>query len=269
MKLWSSPTLGFMCIASVLAMDTKLDCKDVAASGLIDALFFGATSVVAGSQQGQTQQAEPGPAGPQGEPGPQGPQGDPGEAGQNGLDAPGTPGAQGDKGDSGQPGRNGSAGINCWDLNSNSVADPDEDVNADGVIDARDCAGADGQNAIDNVIGRGFIDGDGTVSQTALNVISVTRVFEGIYEILIDLTNLDAARRPQTKEDLSVLITLETFSDSEFGDFVVAKLHWAFYEAVINTGPSGPESAKITVQVRQIQGNPTVDNAFSFVVLGP
>ncbi len=40
--------------------------------------------------------------------------------------------------------RDGVDGLNCWDLNSNGVGDPDEDINGDGVFDALDCQGAQG-----------------------------------------------------------------------------------------------------------------------------
>lgn len=38
----------------------------------------------------------------------------------------------------------GEDGLNCWDLNGNGVADPEEDVNEDGTIDALDCRGVEG-----------------------------------------------------------------------------------------------------------------------------
>ncbi|MFO8101342.1 MAG: IPT/TIG domain-containing protein [Dehalococcoidia bacterium] len=36
-------------------------------------------------------------------------------------------------------------GINCWDLNENRVADEEEDVNGDGVVDVLDCRGPQGE----------------------------------------------------------------------------------------------------------------------------
>ena len=39
MKLRSSGILGLFCFASILAMDVKIDCKDVAMSGLMDAVL--------------------------------------------------------------------------------------------------------------------------------------------------------------------------------------------------------------------------------------
>ncbi len=51
-------------------------------------------------------------------------------------------GCEGDDGAPGADGVDGAAGIDgfsCWDLNENGVADPDEDLNGDGVVDTQDC----------------------------------------------------------------------------------------------------------------------------------
>lgn len=56
----------------------------------------------------------------------QGPAGPPGE---DGLDGP-----DGNTGPAGSDGQDGADRLSCWDLNGNGVAEPDEDVNADGVI---------------------------------------------------------------------------------------------------------------------------------------
>lgn len=48
-------------------------------------------------------------------------------------------GCSGDDGDDGAAGADGADGISCWDLNANGVADADEDVNGDGVVDVFDC----------------------------------------------------------------------------------------------------------------------------------
>lgn len=48
------------------------------------------------------------------------------------------------------------AGIDCWDLNRNRIPEPAEDINADGVFDARDCqgeAGPPGQSGTDGMVG--------------------------------------------------------------------------------------------------------------------
>ncbi|MEP0847017.1 MAG: hypothetical protein HRF50_09375 [Phycisphaerae bacterium] len=115
MKLYSSGLLGFGLFSSVLAFDLKMDCKDVAAASLIDALWFGASIAVnqAIDAQQEQQQAE-----------------DQNNGGDNtGQTAPGVPGAD---------------GLNCWDVNGNGEPDAEEDVNADGVWDAYDCQGAAG-----------------------------------------------------------------------------------------------------------------------------
>lgn len=72
-----------------------------------------------------------------------------------GLLAPGTPGPAGPAGEQGPPGPPGEpaeatepvpseSGLNCWDLNGDGIADPDEDINGDGVYDALDCQGVAG-----------------------------------------------------------------------------------------------------------------------------
>ncbi len=48
-------------------------------------------------------------------------------------------GNDGADGAAGTDGFDGAAGINCWDLNANSVGDPGEDINGDGVVDVFDC----------------------------------------------------------------------------------------------------------------------------------
>lgn len=83
-----------------------------------------------------------GEAGPSGPPGPQGERGLPGEPGIQGPPGEmGPPGPPGDAGPSGADGADGTNGLNCWDLNSNGIADPDEDRNGDGHVDALDCRG--------------------------------------------------------------------------------------------------------------------------------
>jgi len=51
----------------------------------------------------------------------------------------GCEGDDGKDGAAGPAGEDGSDGISCWDLNANGVADPEEDVNGDGVVDVEDC----------------------------------------------------------------------------------------------------------------------------------
>ena len=42
-------------------------------------------------------------------------------------------------------GPQGDPGLACWDLNGNGVADPEEDVNADALVDVLDCKGPQGE----------------------------------------------------------------------------------------------------------------------------
>jgi len=54
----------------------------------------------------------------------------------------GKDGADGTAGAAGADGANGAAGadgLNCWDLNANGVADPEEDLNGDGTVNVYDC----------------------------------------------------------------------------------------------------------------------------------
>ena len=51
----------------------------------------------------------------------------------------GSDGAAGATGATGGAGGAGSDGFSCWDLNQNGVADPEEDLNGDGVVDTLDC----------------------------------------------------------------------------------------------------------------------------------
>ncbi len=114
-------------------------------------------------------QGPQGPAGPEGPEGAagiqgdQGPQGDPGLPGQPGITGvmgePGPEGANGPQGPQGYPGAmgpqgntgavgpigNGLPGLHCWDSNANGIDDPEEDKNADGLIDVFDCHGPGGE----------------------------------------------------------------------------------------------------------------------------
>lgn len=43
------------------------------------------------------------------------------------------------------PGPQGEDGLHCWDLNGDDVCDPEEDATGEGICDALDCQGADGE----------------------------------------------------------------------------------------------------------------------------
>lgn len=75
--------------------------------------------------------AREGPRGPPGEPGTGTTPGPPGPAGPTGPTGP--KGSQGSQGD---------AGLACWDLNGNGIADPAEDINNDTFFNTLDCVGA-------------------------------------------------------------------------------------------------------------------------------
>ena len=47
----------------------------------------------------------------------------------------------------------GADGLHCWDLNGNGLGEPDEDINADGSLDAFDCQGHAGQDGLDGADG--------------------------------------------------------------------------------------------------------------------
>jgi hypothetical protein len=61
----------------------------------------------------------------------------PGPDGEGGAD-----GEDGQDGEPGQDGEDGEDGLNCWDLDGDGVADPEEDINGDGVHNALDCQGS-------------------------------------------------------------------------------------------------------------------------------
>jgi len=48
-------------------------------------------------------------------------------------------GKDGANGAAGADGNDGAAGLHCWDLNENGIADPAEDLNGDGIVDVLDC----------------------------------------------------------------------------------------------------------------------------------
>ena len=61
--------------------------------------------------------------------------------------------------EAGQDGVDGADGLNCWDLNGNGVADPEEDTNGDSVVSALDCQGEDGVDGSDGADGQDGTDG--------------------------------------------------------------------------------------------------------------
>jgi len=72
--------------------------------------------------------------------------------------ADGADGQDGEDGADGLDGADGADGVSCWDLNSDGVGQPNEDVNADGFFDAFDCRGAEGTDGIDGIDGEDGIN---------------------------------------------------------------------------------------------------------------
>jgi hypothetical protein len=89
--------------------------------------------------------------GPQGPIGLTGPTGATGPQGPIGLTGPA--GATGLTGQSGPIGLTGQNGINCWDINSNGINDPSEDINGDGFFTTLDCKGSQGLTGAQGPIG--------------------------------------------------------------------------------------------------------------------
>ena len=83
----------------------------------------------------------------------------------------------------GPPGLEGIAGedgLSCWDLNGDGVADPNEDINTDGVFDALDCKGPQGDVGTDGQDGPTYtgiapINVDNTNNEIGLNPATINR----------------------------------------------------------------------------------------------
>jgi len=152
-------------LSSLMLADVHFDCKDIAASSMLDALWYAAgaanDAATAGDNANAGQQA-PGVPGPQGEPGLScwdvngNGVGEPeedvnGDGNYNALDCQGAAGADGAVGE---------AGLSCWDLNGNGLAEAQEDINGDGNYNALDCQGADGADGADGAAGEQGAQGD-------------------------------------------------------------------------------------------------------------
>ncbi len=107
MKLRSAPILGCLTFVMTLAMDVRCDMKDVLGGGILDGLWFAAAVSAANQSDDQLQDQID-------------------DLQDQVDDISGRP----------QP-----DGATCWDLDGDDVADPEEDVNNDGVWDANDCQG--------------------------------------------------------------------------------------------------------------------------------
>ncbi len=284
MKLYSPALLGMVSMLSVLAMDVRLNCADLAASGLLSAAIdLAFEQPGAQGEPGQTGQRGPAGAdgadgedgvdGATGANGAQGPAGPAGEDGQGQQGAPGAPGAAGADGQNGSDGTNGldgqdgidgASGLNCWDANANGIFDASEDLDLDGAATAADCRGADGQD-LTGVIARGTIPADGTFAADAGEGITMVERIDsdadgfddpGRYMLHI---GLDAALGTVAVEDLAVLIALT----GNVGEPPALVLPTWFYVGQVGT------DLMIEVQIRSVAFNLGVDNAFSVIVLTP
>jgi len=227
MKLRSPSFVGCVAVlSSLIVADVHFDCKDIAASSLLDSLWFaaGAAANAAaagdGDQAGQPAPGEPGAQGEQGAPGVPGPAGEPGADGLscwdlngdgvadpaedinddgdfNALDCQGTDGLDG------QPGE---PGLSCWDLNGNGVGEPEEDINGDGNLDALDCQGPAGEPAPFQVIASAVIRDDGS-TQSGNNVLSSVWFGSGFYQVVFDVSEADIPDGADAI-DFPVLITI-------------------------------------------------------------
>jgi hypothetical protein len=114
--------------------------------------------------------------GPAGATGPQGPIGLTGPAGATGPQGPiGLTGPAGATGPQGPIGLTGHNGINCWDINSNGINDPSEDINGDGFFTTLDCKGPQGLTGAQGPTGLTGPQGlPGTNTLTAGSGINIT-----------------------------------------------------------------------------------------------
>lgn len=260
MKLYSSAMLGFISLASILAVD--LNCATLAASSALDVLWFsaglaarGGLGTGDGTTDGDTGQAAPGVPGPQGPPGPQGEQGPPGEQGERGpagaLGPRGATGPQGPAGPAGPAGEPGAPGLNCWDLVG--------DRNADGAVNVLDCA--------ENVLASVRIDELGNYDKTlAPNIASVVRTAQGRYDVNFDLSRMPEELKPRSAQAVTVLTSVQKVpigGGGEGGD--AAFLNFAYYE-VVKREPWNPNNFTVKIQIRNISFL-YADNPFTLVVM--
>ena len=143
MKLRSAPILGCVTLLLTLAMDVRFDCKDMAGAGLLDGLWFVAATEASNQGDAQLQSEIDGLQ----------------DAVDNMHGQPGVDGVDGADGARGAPGAPGADGLSCWDLDGDGEADPEEDINDDGVWDTLDCQGADGTDGTNGTNGTNGTDG--------------------------------------------------------------------------------------------------------------
>ena len=170
-------------------------------------------------------------------------QGTPGLDGQDGQD--GLDGQNGQNGLDGQNGQPGLAGLACWDLNGNGIAEANEDTNNDGNFDALDCQGApgqdgnDGQNGQDGaspfeLIGNDAVYTQGNVgigTETPSATLDVVGSVEVTGDVLVDGTIFANAISSNSSLLLQTAGTTRIFVDDSTGNVGIgtaapaAKLH--------------------------------------------
>lgn len=239
-----SNCLGAIC-CSFLLMDAKLDCKDVAAAGLLDGLWYGLSAATTQAQidaalnangdgnangtdnNGQTGQDIPGTPGPKGDPGEQGEKGDPGAAGPRGPQ--GEAGPTGPAGPAGPTGPAGPAGP-TGPAGPRGPAGPAGQNGADGE-DGQD--GADGQD-LTGVLARAVVRangelraGRGVVSAQATDDQGAPRV--GVYDLTVDVSARDA-NVAVTRNDFPVIITIRAIAAQPNGGELLLLV--AHYQAI-------------------------------------
>jgi len=140
--------------------------------------------------------------------------------------------------------KSGRDGTNCWDLNSNGIADANEDVNGSGTIDVLDCKGMDGQNGApgqngvdgqDGAPGQNGVDGqDGAPGQNGLNGQNGADGQSGI-----NCWDLDGDGINDPNEDIN---------DDQL--FNAQDCHGLKYLGQGNTYPSSPEDGDVFVLLK-------------------
>ena len=135
-------------------------------------------------------------------PGPQGPKGDTGDVGPAGP--------EGEQGPAGANGADGINGLSCWDLNGDDIGEADEDVNKDGVLDAKDCV---------NVT-------SGSVIQTRIYSDYTRRITYGNDSYYFGGEEFSNSITP-TKRDSIILININYFGQTTADN--IARLEYSYY----------------------------------------
>lgn len=298
MKLRSSAILGFFCFGSILAMDYKIDCKDIAASGLMDAIWYSAAVSTAQDLIDQNNTDNQGQQGAPGAPGAGGVNcwdldGDGlndadedtnGDGEWNALDCQGSSGEDGltTQGAPGAPGADGLDGTNCWDLNANGVFDVEtEDFNDNGEADIDDCRGADGSD-FSAVIARGLIPGaeipdDADWIPAAGTALNIQRVYRpetlpgappsmGRYRVVVKLPDRGS---DYLQPEIVVLVSASVprVDGSPPGTGGATAQLFVFWEVVVIDNTAG--TVEFEVQCRTAPLNFFTDATFSMVVMAP